>query len=1084
MEGKTITYRQQKSFCNKPSCRKCREGSGHGPYWYAYQVVNGRTMRTYIGKVLPPNAQLEQIEATVPSSPTLRWRTAVQAAPTSDIPLDHETTSQQGGALPAQPRSQQKPSKAHPTRSGTGQARTPSKSKRSGTPPAALDEGAKAPRMHRTHAAEEAEPMTSEVPIGRSNQSPLVGRDRELTTLHQLLMQVESKKQHGTATALSTATQRPRARFLVLMGELGIGKTRLAEEAARSAQRRGWTVIWSRAYPQEQSMPYRLWTTMLRSVLSNTPDLLQQKVSASIATYQPLRILIPEMQERLVGAGIRSLPDTRAYEALSPEQEELRLRDAIYTFLTTLNLSSPLLLILDDIQWIDESSAQMLGYLARRMTGHPIVLLTTCRETDLAANRVLHDLLSHMQREHTVEFLHVQPLSHEQIGELVSYLPAPAISQVQRQAEGNPFFAEELGYSLRTNTVALTPTPAETQEDAQTLPSTITAALDRRLSSLTKDCQDLLGKVAVLGGSFDFDLLLKMEAGSAADDEETLFTLLEEALSARILTEEGTTYHFRHPLLANHLYHGLSAIRRARLHRRAADVLSRIYSTHDSEEAAAITRHLVRGGAEPARIAQYGEIAANHAYTIFAYPEAERYYRITLQRLAPALLDPHTQALPGELAAQTLAQRLHLALLVERMAECARILGNFQDARNLYTRALHLRATPSRTFATSAEEHLEAQIQAMLWTEIAWTWRYTGDTNKARTCNAQGEEVLRTAGITGGPAWASLLVAQASLYWQEGYHQEALQAAQQALEVFTSSRSEQTVEQINIPTHEHTRIRRILLGDPINLGRTHNFLGIAFMLMGQFNHALEHLHQALVINDQYERRRESANVYCNTGHIHLLRGEYALAQDFFQRALAYAEQSHDIPVKSITLCNFAEMAAEMQQSDKAEMLYRESLALAEQINDREYLSTWHVLLARLYQDQHRFQEAATAILRALAIGRAMPNQPCISTALIALTNLRLALVEHAPNATSAQKQRALRHAETDLRRALSLRGLDAERRTQAQLAEARLSFLQGAHERARQQGLEAYAAAQHYELNALQTRCQKFLASFPEQKPR
>ncbi len=1082
MEGKTITYRQQKSFCNKPGCRTCREGNGHGPYWYAYQVVNGRTMRTYIGKVLPADAQPEQID----TSSATRLHPTAQATPAPEIQSLHQAI-QPRDALSVLPLPPQEPAETHTIRSATGIPHEQAEIERTKTQRTAFDEGGEAPRVQQTHAAEEAEPMISEFPIGRMNQSPLVGRDLELATLHQLLAQVEPTMLRGVTTAKQAAGPRPHARCLVLMGEAGIGKTRLAEESAREAQRRGWTVIWGRAYPQEQGIPYLLWTALLRSVLGNTPDLIQSSTAfTSNAAYQPLRVLLPEMQEKLVSAGMKSAQEFLTYEALLPEQEELRLRDAIYTFLTTLSLTSPLLLILDDIQWTDESSAQMLGHLARRMTEHPIVLLTTCRETELKTNRALHNLISHMQREQVVEFLHVHPLNDEQIGTLVSYLPASTISQVQSHAAGNPFFAEELGYySLRTNTTLTLPVQLDEPAEDQALPDSIAAALDYRLNRLTKDCQDLLGKAAVLGGSFHFDLILQMEAGSAAGDEDTVVELLDEARTAGVLTEEGNaahiTYHFWHPLLANHLYNRLTAIRRARLHQRVAEVLSQTTSIHESEVAATITRHLMYGGAEPARIAHYAEIAANHAYTIFAYSEAERYYRITLTQLAPALLELHPNVSLEKIPERTLEQRLHLALLVERMADCARILGNFKDALNLYTHVQQLRTQPPRIFATPAEEHLEAQIQAMLWTEIAWIWRYTADTATARTCNVRGEEVLHAAGITDGPAWASLRHQRASLYWQEGYHQEALQAAQQALELFTTSLNAPATEQMNLPASEQTRIRRTLLGDPTNPGRVHNFLGVISMVMGQFSQALEHLQQALVINDQYERRRESANVYCNTGHIHLLRGEYAQAQEFFQRALTYAEQSKDSPVKSITLCNLAEMAAEAQRFDEAEQLYGESLALAAQMNDREYLSTWHTLLGRTYQEHGKFKEAAIAILRALSIGRAMPNQTCIGIALIALVNLRLVLVEHAQNATSTDGQRALRHAETDLCRALSLRGLDAETRTRAQLAGARIALLQGDFVLARQRGQEAYTAAQQYELKPLQVRCQHMLASLPEQ---
>src|SRR5258708_12987744 len=79
-----VTYRQQINFCGKPGCRKCRDGIGHGPYWYSYRVVDGRAVRTYIGKTLPPGVQ-------VPASQKSPALTAPPAFPLPDIP--HSPTS-------------------------------------------------------------------------------------------------------------------------------------------------------------------------------------------------------------------------------------------------------------------------------------------------------------------------------------------------------------------------------------------------------------------------------------------------------------------------------------------------------------------------------------------------------------------------------------------------------------------------------------------------------------------------------------------------------------------------------------------------------------------------------------------------------------------------------------------------------------------------------------------------------------------------------------------------------------------------------------------------------------------------------
>jgi DNA-binding SARP family transcriptional activator/tetratricopeptide (TPR) repeat protein len=1319
MNSNNITYRQQYSFCSKPGCRKCREGIGHGPYWYASQVVKGRTVRTYIGKTLPAGVRAEQIvtASRAPSpatadvlAPSFRlttlgmlrlesragdegWQTVSETgwrlpqarallgcllcAPNRRLTLQRagellwpeldaksaaqnvrragtalgqvfgQIYSRQAGnvlalagqaqlwvdceafeellaqarALPATERARRvslleqamklyggdffpeeraaswsqgrrdelrrrwlraileladlyideqhagaaidllsqvaasepaheaavqrlmfllarqqrrveavqtyqrlvtslhNTSQAAPSpetqklffaiQQGNEEllwplaaANTPDetsrageeaemRAKQKGRKPTSTNEGEQGADQQAS-ASETTGQAVSEISIGRANQSPLVGRELEVNSLYRLLTEVELLK---SRQAVESEEARflpgtPRAHCVVLMGEPGIGKTRLAEESAREARRRGWTVVWSRAYQQEQGIPYRIWTAALRNILTYMPELaLQTTEFASAVTYQPLRALLPEMQEALAGASGVSGSEMAAYESLSPEQEELRLREAVSTFLTTLSFTSPLLIVLDDIQWIDDSSAQMLGYLARRMNEHPIVLLATCRETDLALHRVLNGLIAHMQREQVVELIDVQPLSNEDIKELVSYLPAPAITQIQNQVAGNPFFAEELAYSLQTSSVSETALLADSQQEAQILPGTIAAALNQRLTRLSSECQNLLSRAAVLGRSFDFDLIAAMGFGGPAGDDDTVLDLLDEALHAGVLTEEGrgahVTYHFWHPLLASHLYNGLTATRRAFLHRKIAEALRQIHQARESEEAATITQHLLRGGAEPARVAHYAELAAQRAYSLFAYSDAERYYRLALEYLAPALLDsqsrvPRDQPLLPE---KPLEQRLHLAFLMERLAECTRVRGNFQDAPAFYQRAIQLRIREPQAFATPEEARQEAQIQAMLWSEIAWIWRFTGDSAAAHDCNERGEETLRKAGITDGPAWGCLRHQQANLYWLEGYHQEALQAEHQALDLFTAclARSaSDSIHQSSIPATRQTRTTRTLQGDPVDLGRAHAFLGIYYAAIGQLSEALKHLHEALAIYEQHDRRREVGHVCCNIGHVYLLKADYTRAERFFQRPQSYVEQSGDIPLKSVLLYNMGELAATARRFDEAEKCYREGLALATQMNDREYLSTWNAILGTLLQEQGRFKEAAAFIRRALAIGRANPpNQPCIGFALVALAQLRCALVESERAAESARGRHALRKAEIDLARALSQRGLEVEKRTQAELVQAQVARLLGNFSLARQLLQQASSNAQRYELQAIHDRCQHLLAELP-----
>jgi predicted ATPase len=1124
MNGK-VTYRQQVSFCGKPRCRKCRDGIGHGPYWYAYQIVDGHTVRTYIGKHLPSETRIrEDSSIELPPLELVDRHVTPEALTEAIDVLDRMLTAdatneavvqrlmivlarlkRRGEALRAYQRLAsvlQKTNNALPSAETKALYEAILRGDETITLSAATDTSSPlSPSQEQTedtrtdqHKDFLSPSIPSVIRIGRTNQSPLVGRDTELSVLRQLLLVPQVASTHselnrypvgasGVRSTLSTFIPHPQ--FMVLMGEAGIGKTRLAEEVAREAVQQGWSVVWSNAYAQESGIPYRLWTEALRKMIAQG---LWQKLDASSQKqiYQSLKALLPELQEILPQESRNESKNTAySYGSLSPEQEQSWLREAIYELLKTISTKKPLLIVLDDVQWADGSSFELLGYLARRLQDHPIVLLGTCRNIELTSVPTLRSLFAHMQREHTVEILHVQPLTNAQIGMLVSNLPQEMVQHIQTQAGGNPFFAEELASFFHSETAKPTRTYSHQplkKSDAARLPGTITAALDQRLHRLSTPCQQLLSTAAVLGGSFGFPLITAIEANSTGHDEDTLLDLLEEALQSGMLTEDGTgtriSYSFWHPLLATHLYNRLSATKRARLHRSTAEVLQQAFETREEELAATIVQHLIRGGAEAKQIARYAEMAANYAYALSAYSEAERYYRMAVE---------HTEANRSnkEQDSESAVQQ-HLAFLVERQAECTRIQGDFKEARRLFERVLEIRNS-IRNVTWPVDAKQEAQIQALLWGEIGWTWRYTGDNARAREFCKRGEQVLRDADVSSGPAWARLRFQEGSLCWQEGNYEEARHAIEEALRLFEATKPA-TAAKDEDPARL-TRTRRTLFGDPVDLGRAYALLGAVVNASGQRTEALAHMNRALAIYEQYDRQREIAHVCCNIGNIHLKKAEYKLAENFLQRSLNLAERIGDTPLMSVVFHNLGELAAYSENLEEAETLYRRSLELAEQFNDREYQSLWNADLATILQERGNLAGAEICVSQALKIGRAIHNAPCIGLALVTVGNLRIAQAR-AKQSNAGRPQgiignegrpqgiaptMLLMRARTSLLHALALAGLEAETRTRGRLALAHVSLLLGEREAAQQQAMQALEEARRYELMGLLARCEQLM---------
>lgn len=893
-----------------------------------------------------------------------------------------------------------------------------------------------------------------QVHIGRSHQSPFVGRVEELSMMRNILHTIEQAGKHTnipvTAKAALPFGTVNHAPFLLLKGETGIGKTRLAEELSREALQHNWSVVWSRSYEQERDIPYRLWTEVLRKALlvaHGSPDVTHAQLHHTAfdtifgsGTIQHLSTLLPELQQ--------AIPAGTAPRTLLSAQEQLPLWEATRSFLATLSRDRPLLIVLDDIQWADGSSLELLAYLTRRLhtqTAQPMLLLGTCRDTELEPAHPLRSLLRDLQREQAIITLNVQPLTQAQIGTLVAPLPAPIVQHIQVQAAGNPFFAEELARSsyATLSTASAIELP---QEHPRTnfLPETITAALQRRMSNLSRACQRLLSKAAVLGGSFELATLQMMEYGSVASlDEDLLLDLLDEALQAGVLTEESSdhiiAYHFWHPMIVSHLYKQLSGARRAQLHRRAAEVLQNLYRQSLAEVAATITQHLLKGGGNPQHIAAYAEIAGNRAYTLSAYPEAEHHYRLAIA---------HTDVTQGQLIhatnINTTQDYMHLAFLYERLGECLMVRGHYEDAYHHYEHVLAIRSQQS--FVSQEEQQREAQISALLWYEMGRASGYLNNPERGRKCNQQGEQVLRDAGVTAGVAWACLRLQFANICLDEGNFTEARYAAMEALHLFETTLQTRIISPPPSETSRSTLTVRTIEGDQSELGKIYELLGIIAGSTGQIAESLTHLHTALNIFEQHSNIRAMANVCNNVGTAHLVTASYDAAASYFRRSLSLAERVGDIPLVSTACVNLGETAANIGNLLEAEEWYRRSLKLAEQVNIRYDMSYINNILATNLQEQGNLTGAYEAVRRALMLGREIRNATLIATALITLAQLRIVMAEE----VQAQDQawhptlvNRLQRTQCTLQHALANQGLAAEDIARAYLAQATLYLMQG-----------------------------------------
>ncbi len=273
-----------------------------------------------------------------------------------------------------------------------------------------------------------------------------------------------------------------------------------------------------------------------------------------------------------------------------------------------------------------------------------------------------------------------------------------------------------------------------------------------------------------------------------------------------------------------------------------------------------------------------------------------------------------------------------------------------------------------------------------------------------------------------------------------------------------------------------TRIQRTLAGDPVNRGRVYRLLAALAVTSGQHQETLNYLNQALAIFEQEDQQREIAIVCVNLGDLYLRIAKHALAQDVLHRAFTIFERMGDRANMSVCLGNLGILAARTGDLTTAEAQYKRALTLAQHINDPGYISLWYGYLAAALLDQGKLTEAAWALCRALSVSRDAQLADCSGFNLVVLGSLRLAqaLERQVP---ASVWQRQLGRAESTLKHALAVKGLEAETSIEAQVMLARVALLQGNLEDALQQAMYVLNEARTSESSWLVARASGLIGS-------
>ncbi len=337
--------------------------------------------------------------------------------------------------------------------------------------------------------------------LGAAAEHPLVGRAAEVATL---LATVEA--------ALNGA-----GRLLVLAGEPGVGKTRLAQESARVCRERGFLVATGRCYEPHQTVPYYPFLEALSTLHAAAPESVRGEVDVR---WPALLRLLPDQP-------IGALPVTAT--GASPQEEQQRLFWAVTGFLHAIAGTMPVALLLDDLHWADDASLALLLHVARHTRADRVLLVGTYRDVAVGRHHPLQRAVRDLEREHLVERLTVRRLTPEatarliidRLGQDVSDDFARLLHLVYRHTDGHPLFVQEVLQALieRGDLYRRDGRWEHTEIAALEVPASVRATIADRAARLSARAQEALRAASVLGQAFDFETVQAME-GHAEDELE------------------------------------------------------------------------------------------------------------------------------------------------------------------------------------------------------------------------------------------------------------------------------------------------------------------------------------------------------------------------------------------------------------------------------------------------------------------------------------------------------------------------------------------------------------------------------------
>ena len=494
---------------------------------------------------------------------------------------------------------------------------------------------------------------------------------------------------------------------VLLSGEPGIGKSRLAGYAAHRAHAQGAAVCWG-GCSEELAVPYEPWIESCSQLVEHSPtELLAQHAERHGGELA-----------RVARNLVRRVEDLPQPQASDPETERYLLFSAVAAFLSEVAQSVPVCLVLDDFHWADAQSVALFKHVVRTVEQGALQVIVTYRDSDLGKDHPLSGVLADMRRIAGIQRIALHGLGSDEVVQIMSAAAGHELDEdgvelageIAEETDGNPFFvAEVLRGLLESGALIFDEATARWSVDrssAIALPESVRDVIERRVERLGDEAREALTFAAVIGRSFYLELL-----GALLDTEESaLLDHLEAAVAASLLAESDERvgqFHFAHALVNQTLYEGLGATRRARMHHRVAEALEELCGDDPGERLSELALHwrLAAVSVDKAKAADYALRAGQRALDSLAPTEAVRLFTDAVELSGDVDSAERCEALIGLGEAQ---RQSGDAGYRETLLEASRIASALGDAELAARAALANTRGYASTIGETDEQRLAA----------------------------------------------------------------------------------------------------------------------------------------------------------------------------------------------------------------------------------------------------------------------------------------------------------------------------------------------------------------------------------------